>query len=649
MDRVKALEEYVKTLEGAIEEADIAGLRYEYTGTYALASVAPWTTVPEQNLTHITLSAGTWVIGGYLAVPSNATGRRAVRLYDVTNSTDISLTSIIQDAVVNGTYSRLKTMGTITVTDDTEITLQVVQNSGSQQTVTVGIEAALIASYAEMPTGSGGSYTDLQNKPQIEGVTLVGNKSFTDLGLEVPTKISDLINDSDFVEDANYIHTDNNFTSTLKTKLDGIASGAEVNVQSDWNQTTTTADDYIKNKPTIPTKTSDLTNDSGYITGYTETDPVFTASAAHGITSSDISGWNNKSDFSGDYDDLTNKPTIPSKTSDLTNDSGFITTETDPTVPSWAKASSKPTYTASEVGALPDTTTIPSKTSDLTNDSGFLTSETDPVFSASAAHGISSSDISSWNGKSTVSVNRKTTSGTNIADLTINGTTTQLYAPTSGGGGGTITEVKTTAGPHQIIDVSSGVVEFAVPTNTNHLTNGAGFISTETDPVFSASAAAGITSSDITSWDNKLEEDANGDVSITRNITVNNHSSPIGTTKVARPTTAVSAARTTSVELCHFTLEAGVWIIVAYVRWANNSNGYRWANVATTSQSTSSNVLIPAVNGNVTSTQFTRIVEPTANTTYYLNAYHNSTTTPLSMPAGAADGTINGMYAIRIA
>lgn len=36
-----------------------------------------------------------------------------------------------------------------------------------------------------------------------------------------------------------------------KIKLDGIASGAEANVQSDWNQTTTTSDDYIKNKPTI--------------------------------------------------------------------------------------------------------------------------------------------------------------------------------------------------------------------------------------------------------------------------------------------------------------------------------------------------------------------------------------------------------------
>ena len=49
-------------------------------------------------------------------------------------------------------------------------------------------------------------------------------------------------------------------------KLDGIASGAEVNVQSDWNQSVNTADDYIKNKPTIPSKVSDLLNDSGFIT-----------------------------------------------------------------------------------------------------------------------------------------------------------------------------------------------------------------------------------------------------------------------------------------------------------------------------------------------------------------------------------------------
>lgn len=95
------------------------------------------------------------------------------------------------------------------------------------------------------------------------------------------------------------------------------------------------------------------------------------------------------------------KVIVPTKVSDLSNDSGFITgyTETDPTVPSWAKQPSKPTYTANEVGALPSSTQIPSKTSDLTNDSGFIASETDPVFTASAAHGISPSDISAWNAK----------------------------------------------------------------------------------------------------------------------------------------------------------------------------------------------------------------------------------------------------------
>lgn len=49
--------------------------------------------------------------------------------------------------------------------------------------------------------------------------------------------------------------------------------------------------------------------------------------------------------------------TVPTKVSELENDSGYLTshTETDPTVPSWAKAETKPTYTADEVGARPNT------------------------------------------------------------------------------------------------------------------------------------------------------------------------------------------------------------------------------------------------------------------------------------------------------
>ena len=86
--------------------------------------------------------------------------------------------------------------------------------------------------------------------------------------------------------------------------------------------------------PTVPTNISAFTNDSGYITGYTETDPVFSASASAGITSTDITNWNNKSDFSGSYNDLTNKPTLFSgsyndltDTPDLSNYVYFSTEE----------------------------------------------------------------------------------------------------------------------------------------------------------------------------------------------------------------------------------------------------------------------------------------------------------------------------------
>lgn len=40
------------------------------------------------------------------------------------------------------------------------------------------------------------------------------------------------------------------FTTALKSKLDGIAAGAEANVQSDWNVNESTSDAFIKNKPT---------------------------------------------------------------------------------------------------------------------------------------------------------------------------------------------------------------------------------------------------------------------------------------------------------------------------------------------------------------------------------------------------------------
>jgi len=70
-----------------------------------------------------------------------------------------------------------------------------------------------------------------------------------------------------------------------------------------------------------------------------ETDPVFSASASANITSEDITNWNNKSDFSGNYNDLSNKPDL----------SGFITNAVDDLLNYYKKSE---TYTQNEVNTL---------------------------------------------------------------------------------------------------------------------------------------------------------------------------------------------------------------------------------------------------------------------------------------------------------
>ena len=52
---------------------------------------------------------------------------------------------------------------------------------------------------------------------------------------QMPTKISDLTNDSDFVEDGNYVHTDNNFDNTSVSKLAALGTAANKNVPTSGN------------------------------------------------------------------------------------------------------------------------------------------------------------------------------------------------------------------------------------------------------------------------------------------------------------------------------------------------------------------------------------------------------------------------------
>lgn len=89
----------------------------------------------------------------------------------------------------------------------------------------------------------------------------------------------------------------NDFTDTLKTKLDNIEAGAEVNVQSDWDEDDTTADSYIANKPTLGTAATK--NSTSVVTQ--STDLVESGAVK------DVVGWGNKNLLPLNYSDGNSK------------------------------------------------------------------------------------------------------------------------------------------------------------------------------------------------------------------------------------------------------------------------------------------------------------------------------------------------------
>lgn len=355
---------------------------------------------------------------------------------------------------------------------------------------------AYIQNKPTIPTVNNGKLTIQMNGSTVREFTANQSSNVT-ANITVPTKTSDIINDSDFVSDASYVHTDNNFTTTLKNKLDGIASGAEVNVQADWNQSSSSSDAFIKNKPTIPSKTSDLTNDSDFVedASYVHTDNNFTSvlknkldGIAEGAEVNVQSDWNVTDNSSSAY--IKNKPSIPTKTSDLTNDSGFVEdasyVHTDNNFTTSLKNKLNGIETGAEVNVQSDwsqtTTTaddyiknkptIPTKTSDLTNDSNFVEDasyvHTDNNFTSTLknkldgiASGAEVNVQADWDVTDNTSdafiKNKPNIPTVNNAVLTIqkNGTTVNTFTANASS------------------DVTANIV---VPTKTSDLTNDSGFI-----------------------------------------------------------------------------------------------------------------------------------------------------------------------------
>lgn len=163
--------------------------------------------------------------------------------------------------------------------------------NGSIQVIRNSVPTSPIPyTYKVKQTNASGQFTLVNHFVPNIPVTSVNGQTGA-VTIAVPTKTSDLTNDSGFI----------------------------------------TASDI----PTIPTKTSQLTNDSGFITN---------SAIGKGTLTIQKNGANVATFGANQSENATANISVPTKTSELTNDSGFVTSAD-----------------------------VPSKTSDLTNDSGFLT------------------------------------------------------------------------------------------------------------------------------------------------------------------------------------------------------------------------------------------------------------------------------------
>lgn len=234
-----------------------------------------------------------------------------------------------------------------------------------------------------------------ENLPTTSAITsYISNRGFATTS-QIPTKTSELINDSRFIT-AQDLPNVPDVVSAFTNDVGYITSEALPTKTSNLIN-----DSEFITKSSLPTKTSDLTNDSGYITAQDiPSIPSKTSDLTNDsgfITSSDLPTYptipSNVSSFNNDvgYITASDIPSIPSKTSDLTNDSGFLTSASLPTKTSdltndsgFITTSDIPvsvSYFTNDVGYITasDIPQIPSKTSELTNDSGYITSASLPT------------------------------------------------------------------------------------------------------------------------------------------------------------------------------------------------------------------------------------------------------------------------------
>lgn len=294
-------------------------------------------------------------------------------------------------------------------------------------------------------------YNELINKPQINSIGLMGNLSLHELGIQaegdyatVLTLTEGLSEKADKADTYTKTEIDTEFSSLIKvpaidghdgewlTNKDGVVKWENLGDSVVTNEELTTALEPYALKTNIPTKNSQLENDSDFVTltELAESDYVtntnLTTKLGEYVTNIALAeeGYAKNSELaqvakSGSYNDLTNKPTIPTVPENITTQGNtfnganqLVKLEADGKLPAldgskltgissgtsdYSVLSNKPQINSVELSGNKTLdqlgiqakgnylvssdlnnyalkSELPTNTSDLTNDSGFLTS-----------------------------------------------------------------------------------------------------------------------------------------------------------------------------------------------------------------------------------------------------------------------------------
>ena len=362
----------------------------------------------------------------------------------------------------------------------------------------------------------------VSGKADLSAVTAQISEVKQEIEAEIPSKVSSLENDLNFVnsgdvktqvESYNYINS-----GQAQTQIDNSISG-KLNTDIFTAYTANTQTE-LNNKQDVSGMTEYATTaftESTYLKEHQSLSAYTPTSGFSTINGSAITEGGNivveETPYSGGTNiDITDHIisvtgiTVPTKLSDLTNDSGYINseqaqTQIDNSVSSKVDTDIFTAYTANTKTEIDNAVSVKADSSRV-----------DEIEEVTA-----SALVELHNTKQDILV-----SGTNIKTInneSILGSGNIVIQGGSGGG-------SYSAGAN--IDITNNVISvtgITIPTSNTAFTNDAGFVNsgevetqitskgyitgyTESDPVFQASAASGISEQDITNWNNKLDSSA---------------------------------------------------------------------------------------------------------------------------------------------